>query len=418
MRVWLLHIGEELPLDGAKRRFRYSYLAEALADRGHQVLRWAPTFRHYGKMHRFNADRRVAVSPRYEIQFVYSPGYRRNVSFERLRMYRILERRFRQLAAKEAPPDLIVAAIPSLEWAAAASDYGRAHGVPVVIDVRDLWPDVFLNAFPKGTRKLGGLLLSRYDRVARRVCARATALTAVSPSYLDWVLKKAGREKSPGDLVVPIGFEPELATSQEIQTNLAALREHGIDLERPICVFAGLFERSYDLETVIEAARHLQEQHQTRIQFVLCGDGSKMPTLRRQAAGLRDVHFLGWVEAPMLQATLSAASIGLCAYSANALQSLPNKPFEYMASGLAVVSSLQGDLAQLLNQHQCGFTYRAGDTSSLVNCLMDLSRDAEKLGSMRANAYRTWSQNYRSAKIYGDFVTHLTTLPVFRANAA
>jgi glycosyltransferase involved in cell wall biosynthesis len=130
------------------------------------------------------------------------------------------------------------------------------------------------------------------------------------------------------------------------------------------------------------------------------------------------VHFLGWVEAPMLQATLSAASIGLCAYSANALQSLPNKPFEYMASGLAVVSSLQGDLAQLLNQHRCGVTYRTGDTSSLVNCLVALSHDPEKLGSMRANAHRAWSQNYRSAKIYDDFVTHLTTLPVFRANAA
>jgi glycosyltransferase involved in cell wall biosynthesis len=143
-----------------------------------------------------------------------------------------------------------------------------------------------------------------------------------------------------------------------------------------------------------------------------------MPALRRQAAGLRDVHFLGWVEAPMLQAALSAASIGLCAYSADALQSLPNKPFEYMASGLAVVSSLRGDLSQLLNRYQCGMTYRAGDVSSLVNCLVDVSHDSEKRGSMRANAYRAWSQNYRSAKIYDDFVTHLTTLPVIRASAA
>src|SRR4029078_4519190 len=159
----------------------------------------------------------------------HSPGYRRNVSFERLRMYRVLERRFRQLAARETPPDLIVAAMPSLEWASAASDYGRARGVPVVIDVRDLWPDVFLNAFPKGTRKLGGLLLSRYDRVARRVCTRATALTAVSRSYLDWALKKTGREKRPGDLVVPIGFEPELVSSHKTQTNLATLQDRGIE---------------------------------------------------------------------------------------------------------------------------------------------------------------------------------------------
>src|SRR4029078_10633911 len=132
--------------------------------------------------------------PGYQIQFVHSRGYRRNVSFERLRMYRTLEGRFRQLAARESPPDLIVAAIPSLEWASAAVEYGRMRDVPVVVDVRDLWPDVFLNAFPRGTRGLGQMLLGRYDRIAPRVCNRAIALTAVSPSYLDWALGKARRQ--------------------------------------------------------------------------------------------------------------------------------------------------------------------------------------------------------------------------------
>ena len=30
MRVWLLHIGEDLPVDNAARTFRYGYLAKAL----------------------------------------------------------------------------------------------------------------------------------------------------------------------------------------------------------------------------------------------------------------------------------------------------------------------------------------------------------------------------------------------------
>jgi glycosyltransferase involved in cell wall biosynthesis len=418
VRVWLLHIGEDLPLDGAARRFRYSHLAEALVQHGHEVLRWAPTFRHYGKTHRFNSDRRVEVSPGYQIQFVHSPGYRRNVSFERLRTYRTLEQRFRQLGARESMPDLIVAAIPSLEWASAAIEYGRANQVPVVIDVRDLWPDVFLNAFPRGTRGLGRMLLSRYDRIARRICNRATALNAVSPSYLDWALKKAGRQKRADDLVVPIGFEPEAVSTRELQTNLLVLRDRGVDLERPICAFIGLFERSYDLETVLDAARKLQRQNRPDIQFVLCGDGSKLPALRRQADGLRDIHFLGWVDAPMLQAVLSASSIGLCAYAADASQSLPNKPFEYMASGLAVVSSLRGDMAQLLGQHGCGVTYRAGEADSLANCLVDLLQDREKLGLMRANAYRAWSHNYRSTEIYGRFVAHLSSVSGVLAKAA
>jgi glycosyltransferase involved in cell wall biosynthesis len=417
MKVWLLHIGEELPVDGTTRLFRYGYLARALTERGHQVLRWAPTFRHVTKKFRFTTDVRVPVWENYSIQFVHSTGYRRNVGLDRLRAYRMLDRRFRQLSAREAPPDLIVAAIPSLEWAAAATDFGKSHGIPVVIDVRDLWPDVFLNAFPKVARPFGRILLGSYERIARRVCTRATALSAVSPSYLEWAVTKAGRQMRSTDQVLPIGFEPETMSAKVANEHLAALRARGVDPAIPICVFSGLFERSYDLETVISAARQLQEERRAVAQFVFCGDGGKMPSLRRQAAGLKNIHFLGWVDAPTLQATLSASTIGLCAYADDALQSWPNKPFEYMASGLAVVSSLSGDMADLLNRHQCGVTYRAGNPSSLARCLSDLLHDSKKLSTVRSNAYQAWLQNYKSSDIYDRYVTRLEEIvrPIAKA---
>src|SRR5262245_48925741 len=125
MRAWLLHIGERLPVDGTTRPFRYGYLARSLKEAGCEVLRWAPTFCHVRKTHRFLDDRRVSVDRNYDIQFVYSPGYVRNASVARLRTYRILGRRFRQMALHEERPDVIVSAIPSLEWALAAVEYGR-----------------------------------------------------------------------------------------------------------------------------------------------------------------------------------------------------------------------------------------------------------------------------------------------------
>ncbi len=418
LRVWLLHIGEELPVDGAKRKFRYGYLAHALAERGHQVLRWAPTFRHLGKAHRFPCDQRVEIAAGYAIQFIHSPGYRRNVGLDRLRTYRVLGRRFRQLAKFETPPDIIVAAIPSLEWAEAAVDYGRSRNIPVVIDVRDLWPDVFLNAFPKRARSVARFMLAGYERAARRICAQATALAAVSPGYLQWALVKAGRQIRPSDSVLPIGFEPESVPAEVLEQNLAALHRGGIDRALPTCLFTGQFERSYDLKAAIEAARQLSATDRTAIQFIFCGDGSKMPALKRQAAELRNVHFLGWVDSAMLQAAMSISSIGLCAYADDALQSWPNKPFEYMAGGLAILSSLRGDLAQLLSQHQCGLTYRAGDPSSLAKCLRDLLQDPSKVAAMRSHAFAAWSENYCSSEIYGRYVSHLQSMTQSVAKAA
>jgi glycosyltransferase involved in cell wall biosynthesis len=404
MRVWLLHIGEELPVDGDVRTLRYGYLAKSLQDSGHEVLRWAPTFRHSTKQHRFTCDSRVAITPQYAIQFVHSPGYARNASLARLHAYRVLGRRLRSLAENELPPDVIVAAIPSLEWAEAAIDYGRARGVPVIIDVRDLWPDVFLTALPRSVRRVGRFALSPYYRIARKVLSRADAITAVSETYLKWGIAHAARRATRADAVLPLGYEPASTFGEASQRTDDVLAKCGIDPSHPICLFAGIFEHSSNLETVIRAARRLHAAG-SPAEFVFCGDGSKSAALMQQAAGLPNVHFPGWVDAAALQAIGAASTIGLCAYADDALQSLPNKPFEYMAFRLAIVSSLKGEMATILHRHQAGLTYEPGDDLALANSIASLLSDPTKLADMRERSHQTWMAHYRSTDIYARFVS-------------
>jgi len=410
MKVWLLHVGEELPVDNQPRTFRYGYLAEALTRRGHEVLRWAPTFNHCAKKYRFRTDYRVAIKPGYAIRFVHSPAYYRNASLKRLRTYRVLARRFCELASREDIPDLIVAAIPSLEWAVAAVDYAMAWRVPVVIDIRDRWPDVYLNALPQVARPMGRFFLAPYYRLARYACRNATALTAVSQSYLDWALRLAARKRSAHDQVVPLGFEPMPADWPVLQQNLAMLVTRGLGRKQIICMYSGLFERSYDIETVVDTARLFECSRRDDVQFVLCGDGAKMPTIKRRSAGLRNLHLLGWTNATMLQAVAAISSIGLCPYASDASQSLPNKPFEYMASRLAIVSSLSGELAELIERFQCGVTYQAGNARHLTECLSRILDAPDWLDRMRANSHQAWLDNYRSRNLYDDFAHQLEML--------
>jgi glycosyltransferase involved in cell wall biosynthesis len=418
MRVWLLHVGEELPVDGAVRRYRYGFLAEALVNAGHDVLRWAPTFRHLAKKQRYATDCRVSITPRYDIQFIQSPGYRRNIGLQRLRSYRILDRRLRKLAERETPPDLIVSAIPTLEWANAAVDLGRANGIPVVIDVRDVWPDVYLNALPAIARPAMRLFLAGQFRLAERACRYATAITAVSRSYLNWALKLAQREVGESDAVVPLGFEPDPVPAAALTDRISMLRRRGIDPARPTCFFAGRFERSYDLATVIDAARRLRDRGRNDVQFVLCGDGAQMATIQSRACQSGNVHLLGWVDPATMQAVASVSSIGMCAYASDATQSVPNKPFEYMAARVAVVSSLQGEMAELLDKYQCGLTYRADDSNSLANCLAMLLDNPALLERMRCNAFEAWTRHYKSGDIYAGFVKRLMNIPANLAKAA
>jgi len=418
MRVWLLHIGEDLPVDGPQRQFRYGYLADALAARGHSVLRWAPTFRHTNRKHRYLADRRVELTPQYAIQFVHAPGYQRTASLARLRHCHILGRRFRELADREPAPDLIVAAIPSLEWADAAVDVGRTRGALTVVDVRDLWPDVFPSSLPRGTQSAGRLLLFPYHRMARRACRRADALSAVSDSYLAWALKHASRGRQATDMAVPLGFEPAELSEDVLHGRIMELVERGIDPRRPTCLFAGTFERHHDFESLLGAARQLAAQGRSDVQFVLCGGGSKLATVRLQADGMTNFHLLGHVDAATLRAVASISVIGLCAYSPGALMSLGNKPFEYMAGRLALISSLRGELAEILRRHDCGLTYVAGSAASLADSIAAALRDPVRLAAMRANAYQTWWNRFQTSNLYPQWVEHLESLRHASAQAA
>ena len=79
-------------------------------------------------------------------------------------------------------------------------DAGRARelidaGEPVVVDVRDRWPDIFVEPLPRPLRAIARLLLLSEFRRARYVFRTATAILAVSDGYLEWGLRQAARPR-------------------------------------------------------------------------------------------------------------------------------------------------------------------------------------------------------------------------------
>jgi glycosyltransferase involved in cell wall biosynthesis len=410
MNIWLLHVGEDLSTDGSERRFRYGRLAEALVDRGHRVLRWAPTFHHATKRFRAHDNQLIAASEDYDVQLVHAPGYRRNVSLARRRSYRRLEAAIKPLMKDHTRPDLIVAAVPTIGWCRAAIEYGKFADVPVIVDVRDLWPDVYLTAVPAALRGLARVLLEPAFRSAQSVCREADALLGVSQTYLDWGLNLAGREASASDGVFPLGHDPVVMSPEVLRREQAELLRVGVDPLKSICMYAGLFETSYDLLTVVNAAKQMHAAGRRDVQFVLCGDGSQMPAVRRAAAALPNVVLLGWVRAETINALMGWSQIGLAAYSKGALQSLPNKLFEYLAGELAIASSLTGELPALLKTHRCGVTYEAGDSTSLTTALTGVLASPARLDSMRRRSKALFQEKYASPKIYARLADHLVAI--------
>jgi hypothetical protein len=207
MRIWIVMTGEQLPTDGANVRLRRAaLLARECAAGGHDVTWWTSTFNHQKKKQRAESDQSVATSDGLKIEMLYAPSYSRNISAGRLINHKLLGNSFVRRIRGEQPPDVILCAWPTIELSAACVAYGSEKGIPVVIDVRDLWPDIFVDVVPPWMRPAVRLAVLPMVRRAQYVFRNCTAITAISPAYLDWALRYAHRDARPADRVYPLGY--------------------------------------------------------------------------------------------------------------------------------------------------------------------------------------------------------------------
>jgi glycosyltransferase involved in cell wall biosynthesis len=124
------------------------------------------------------------------------------------------------------------------------------------------------------------------------------------------------------------------------------------------------------------------------------------------------VVFTGWIDQPEILALMELANIGLAPYwnHVGFVGNLPNKPIEYMAGGLAVVTCLSGYLHELIAREQCGFYYPAGDAGALARLVEQLSSDRGMLEQASQNARRVFSANFDADIVHAGISKYLESV--------
>lgn len=144
-------------------------------------------------------------------------------------------------------------------------------------------------------------------------------------------------------------------------------------------VFAGRLVKPKGVEVLVRAARDVDAE------FVICGEGRQLPSLRRLASalGIEDrVSFRGWLAAADLAVELANASLV-------AIPSLWPEPFgligiETLAAGRPVVASATGGVSDWLQDGLSGVLVRPGDVHALSRALNELLADPARQQAMGA----------------------------------
>lgn len=383
MRIWLLKDGEQLPLHADAKQMRIGMLAEHLQARGHEVHWFASTFDHYQKTLRTSEDTQMTLANGVALYLLHAGSYLRNLTVARVRHHALLACRWRHMAEQQPKPDVIVVAYPIIEWAREAVRFGKAHGIPVIVDVRDLWPDTFCKLVSPLLR-LPVMLASKllYADVGQ-LLRRADALTAMSRDVLNWAVRKAGRAPNAQTRVFYLG------------TDLPAPK----GLIRParevlqIC-FVGSLGNNSDALIIAEAARLLQGE---ALHITIAGDGDFMPALRERVAGLANVTLRGWLARDGVDAVLRESDIALLTGDCEAM---PNKFFDYVAYGLPIICSMRGEVRDYVEAHGLGPVCDANNPEALAEAIRQAIHG---LKTYRAAAAQVPPAHYAKHAIYAEF---------------
>lgn len=406
MNVWLLKDGEYLPVQAGARKMRTWLLAEALVMRGHQVTWWSSTHSHQRKSLLFDFDHELDVAPGFRLKLLHAGAYRSNRSLQRLAHHARLAAKFRRAAARESPPDAIVAAFPTIEFAHEAVRYACARGVPAIVDIRDPWPDTMLDHVPPALRPLGRMALMPLQARARACIRGSDSLVACSEGFLYWGLGKAGMARRPADRVFYLGNpgrEPGATRSAKIAE--VAQRLEG----KVIVCFVGSFGHVYELGLVCDAARALAQRSEGRVHFVIAGEGEQAPRVAAAARDLPNLDAPGWLSADEADDLMRISHVGLAPIRQNP-GCVPNKIFEYAAAGLPILSSLEGETAGILARHASGLTYAPGDRAAFLEMLERLMDQEALRRELSGNASAMFEREFRSSHVYGEYARHVESL--------
>lgn len=404
MDIWIIEIGEPLPIESGARLFRYGQFTKALGEYGHDVTWWASSFSHSPKKQLVGKDTDLDLES-FRLRLIHGPGYKNNISLARIHHQRHFAERFIRLAEKSPKPDLIISTVPTIESAYAAAQYAGKRNIPFLVDIRDLWPDEIRDLAPSFLRPLAEQLLRKSYSRMRQICRSATGILAVSESYLRYGLQFAGRHKGPTDCVFPLTCLPPLQGSDNEQDAQIQCERLGIDKNKFVICFFGTIGQFFNLKTPIEAAKILSRE--LPLLFVFGGDGSRMNEYRRAAKGMDSVVFTGWLNQTQISSIMKFSKAGLAPYKTGAKMSLPNKPFEYMAGGLPVVSSLEGEIKGLLETHHCGLSYHSDSVDELCSIIRLLHDDSALCSSMGQNAFHLWNSSFRPEIVFEYVNNHL-----------
>ena len=297
--------------------------------------------------------------------------------------------------------DLVWGTSPPIFQGPTAWLLARLKGTPFLLEIRDLWP-----AFAVAVGVLKNKPLIRLSEwLEKFLYKHADHVIVNSPGFIDHVETRGARKVS----LLPNGADPDMFNPH--LDGKAFRAEHSLG-ENFVVLYAGAHGLSNDLDVVLEAAEHLKSHNDIRL--VLLGSGKEKSRLQALARdkGLVNVLFLPPV--PKLEMKEALAASNACVAILKPIEmyktTYPNKVFDYMAAGRAVILAIDGVIREVVEAGNAGIAVPPGDPEALSDAICELASDPTRCQRLGENGRKMIETSFSRKELADKFTALLESV--------
>ncbi len=272
-------------------------------------------------------------------------------------------------------PDVVIASSPQLLVGLSGWWISFTRQVPLVFEVRDLWPESLVAV---GAGRENSLLYTALSKIARFLYERSALIVVVTSAFKEHLIRR-WRVPAQKIAVIENGVETELFKPLPSTATDALRRDLGVESKFLVC-YVGTMGMAHGLETILDAAAILRRQ-EPDVLFLLVGEGAEKQRIKAlaESRGLTNVKFLDQQPREKIPALILASDACLVLLKKTDVFKtvIPTKMLEFMSCERPVILAVEGQARQIVEEAGAGLAIEPENAGSLAQAIMQLSSNPE-----------------------------------------
>lgn len=261
----------------------------------------------------------------------------------------------------------------------------KIQKIPVYFWVLDLWPESLESAGGIKNKKILGF----FESMVKFLYRNSDKILISSKGFKQSILKKGNFEDK--IIYFPNWAEKSINESkQNVEINLPKFPS-GFNI-----LFAGNVGVAQDLVNAIKAMEIVLKQNK-KINFLILGDGRDRKRLEKLVLEKnieKNIHFFGKYPIETMSYFFSKADCMFVSLKNEPIfsLSLPAKVQAYMSVGKPIISMMNGEGYNIINEADCGFAVHAEDYKDLADKILEIEKlpviERQRLGENGKSFYQ------------------------------